>query len=261
MIGMKTQTAAASAYPEMAQQLRQLRLSGVLDSLETRIRQAIDERISHVEFLQLLLADEVARRESAKMALLLRRAQFASSKTIEQFDFNAVPGINRSLVSDLLTCRFMGEASPVLICGPTGTGKSHLAQAIGHEAVRQGKDVLFITHKRLIAQMHKGRITGTYDRQIAQLAKVSLLIIDDFALHPMTSPHDEDFHELIAQRYEQRSVVVTSNLDFAEWDQAFPTNKLLGTATLDRLLDNAYRLTLDGKSYRKPRDLKSLKRP
>jgi DNA replication protein DnaC len=257
MIGIKTQTACANAYPEMAQQLRQLRLSGVLDSLEIRIRQAIEQKISHVEFLQLLLADEVARRESAKMALLLRRAQFATTKTIEQFDFNALPGINRSLVSDLLSCRFMGDASPLLICGPTGTGKSHLAQAIGHGAVRQGKDVLFITHKRLLGQMHKGRITGSYERQMAQLAKVSLLIIDDFALHPMTSPHDEDFHELIAQRYEKRSVVITSNLDFAEWGQAFPTNKLLGTATLDRLLDNAYRLTLDGKSYRKPRELKT----
>lgn len=226
-------------HPEIAQQLRQLRLSGVLDSLDIRIRQAIEDKLSHIEFLQILLGDELARRDQNRMTVMLKRAALMSSKTIEQFDFNALPSLDRGMVSDLLTCRFMGDASPVLICGPTGTGKSHLAQAIGHQAIRQGKDVLFMTQKSLLSRLHKARLMGRYDSQLNKIAKASLLVIDDYGLFPMTSPQDEDFHELIAMRYEQRPTLITSNLDFTEWDQAFAKNKLLATATLDRLLHNA----------------------
>lgn len=246
-------------HPEIAQQLRQLRLSGVLDSLDVRIRQAIGEKLSHIEFLQILLGDELARRDQNRMAVMLKKAALMSSKTIEQFDFNALASLDRGMVSDLLTCRFMGDASPVLICGPTGTGKSHLAQAIGHQAIRQGNDVLFMTQKSLLSRLHKARLMGRYDSQLNKIAKASLLVIDDYGLFPMASPQDEDFHELIAMRYEQRSTLITSNLDFTEWDQAFARNKLLATATLDRLLHNAYRLTLEGNSYRKPRDAKKTK--
>ena len=243
-------------HPEIALQLRQLRLSGVVDTLDVRIRQGIQDKLSHIEFLQLLLSDELARRDQSRMALMLKKALLMSNKTIEQFDYKALPTLNRSMVSDLLTCRFSHDASPVLICGPTGTGKSHLAQAIGHQAIRQGKEVLFLTQKSLLSRLHKARIMGKYDSQLNKLAKTSLLIIDDYGLFPMSSPQDEDFHELIAARYEQRSTIMTSNLDYSEWDQAFVKNKLLATATLDRLLHNAYRLVLEGNSYRRPRDTK-----
>ena len=186
---------------------------------------------------------------------MLKKALLVSSKTIEQFDYKAVPTLNRSMVSDLLICQFLHDASPVLICDPTGTGKSHLAQAIGHQAIRQGKEVLFLTQKSLLSPLHKARIMGKYDSQLSKLAKMSLLIIDDYGLFPMSSPQDEDFHELIAARYEQRSTIMTSNLDYSEWDQAF-VKKLLATATLDRLLHNANRLELEGNSYRRPRDTK-----
>jgi len=243
-------------HPEIALQLRQLRLSGVVDTLDVRIRQGIEDKLSHIEFLQLLLSDELARRDQSRMALMLKKALLMSNKTIEQFDYKALPTLNRSMISDLLTCRFLHDASPVLICGPTGTGKSHLAQAIGHQAIRQGKEVLFLTQKSLLSRLHKARIMGKYDSQLNKLAKTSLLIIDDYGLFPMSSPQDEDFHELIAARYEQRSTIMTSNLDYSEWDQAFVKNKLLATATLDRLLHNAYRLVLEGNSYRRPRDTK-----
>ena len=169
------------------------------------------------------------------MALMLKKALLVSSKTIEQFDYKAVPTLNRSMVSDLLICQFLHDASPVLICDPTGTGKSHLAQAIGHQAIRQGKEVLFLTQKSLLSPLHKARIMGKYDSQLSKLAKMSLLIIDDYGLFPMSSPQDEDFHELIAARYEQRSTIMTSNLDYSEWDQAF-VKKLLATATLEPLV-------------------------
>ena len=122
----------------------------------------------------------------------------------------------------------------MLIVGPCGTGKSHLAQALGHCAVRQGVDVVFTTCASLTQSLNAARAIGAYERKLAALARVPLLIIDDFGLKPLRPPADEDLHDLIAERYEQTTTIVTSNLDFSEWDQAFPANRLLASATLDR---------------------------
>ena len=239
--------------PELAPQLKQLRLSGILDSLDARNRQAIDAKLAYTEFLALLIGDEVARREQKKFSLRLRRAQFRTTKTLEQFDFERLPQLNRSLVHELATGRYLAERAPVLIVGPCGTGKSHLAQALGHCAVRQGVDVVFTTCANLTQSLNAARATGAYERKLAALARVPLLIIDDFGLKPLRPPADEDLHDLIAERYEQTATIVTSNLDFPEWDQAFPANRLLASATLDRLRHNAYCMVLDGNSYRAPK--------
>jgi DNA replication protein DnaC len=239
--------------PELSPQLKQLRLSGILDSLEARNRQAIEAKLAYTEFLALLIQDEVARREQKKFAMRLRRAAFRTTKTLDQFDFERLPKLNRALVHDLATGRYIQEHAPVLIVGPCGTGKSHLAQALGHCAVRQGVDVLFTTCTSLTASLNAARATGSYERKLTALARVPLLAIDDFGLKPLRPPADEDLHDLIAERYETAATIVTSNLDFTEWDQAFPSNRLLASATLDRLRHNAYCLVLDGQSYRMPR--------
>jgi len=241
--------------PALSPHLKQLRLSGILDSLEARNRQAIDAKLAYTEFLALLIEDEVARREQKKFTCRLRRAAFRSNKTLDQFDFDRLPQLNRALVHELATGRYLDERAPVLIVGPCGTGKSHLAQALGHCAVRQGADVTFATCTQLTAALNAARATGGYERKLANLARVSLLIIDDFGLKPLRPPADEDLHELMAERYESAATIVTSNLDLTEWDQAFPANKLLASATLDRMRHNAYCLVLDGKSYRAPRQL------
>lgn len=243
-----------SPMPELAPHLKQLRLSGILDSLEQRNRQAIDKKMSYVDFLALLITDEVARREQKKYDTRVRRAGFKSSKTIESFDFDHNPSIPREIVTDLAGCRFIAEKAPVLIAGPCGTGKSHIAQALGHCAVQAGYDVAFTTHAKLLGHLHEARAINAFERRFANYARVDLLIIDDFGLKPMQSPHDEDFHDLVAERYETRSTIITSNLDFGEWHDAFP-NRLLGAATLDRLRHDAYRVVLDGDSYRAPRAL------
>jgi DNA replication protein DnaC len=247
--------------PELSPHLKQLRLSGILDSLEARNRQAVDAKLAYTEFLALLIQDEVARREQKKFALRLRRAAFRTTKTLDQFDFERLPNVNRALVHDLATGRYLAERAPVLIVGPCGTGKSHLAQALGHCAVRQGVDVVFGTCATLTASLNAARAIGAYDRKLASLARVPLLIIDDFGLKPLRPPADEDLHDLIAERYEQTATVVTSNLDFTEWDQAFPANRLLASATLDRLRHNAYCLVLDGASYRAPKLSPAATRP
>ena len=239
--------------PELATQLKFLRLSGIMDSLPARNHQAIESKLAYTEFLALLVGDEVARREQKKFSSRLRRAQFRTTKTIEQFDFDRLPHLNRALVHDLATGRYLQEKAPVLIVGPCGTGKSHLAQALGHCAVRQGIDVVFVTCAGLTQSLNAARATGAYERKLSALAKVPLLIIDDFGLKPLRTPFDEDLHDLIAERYERTTTVVTSNLDYSEWDQAFAVNRLLGSATLDRLRHNAYCLELDGPSYRAPK--------
>ena len=239
--------------PELVPYLKQLRLSGILDSLDARNRQAIDSKLAYTEFLALLVEDEVARREQKKFQLRLRRAAFRTTKTLEQFDFERLPQLNRALVHELATGRYLSDRAPVLIVGPCGTGKSHLAQALGHCAIRQGVDVVFTTCASLTASLNAARATGAYERKLAALARVPLLIIDDFGLKPLRPPADEDLHDLIAERYEQAATLVTSNLDFSEWDQAFPANRLLASATLDRLRHNAYCLVLDGHSYRAPK--------
>ncbi len=235
--------------PELIPMLKQLRLSGILDSLEIRNRQAIDEKIAYTDFLALLIQDEVARRSQRKLAMRLRRANFRNHKTLEDFDFTFNPAINKAQIMDLATCRFMEEKACVLIVGPCGTGKSHLAQALGHCAVRLGHDVLFTTQTKMLGQLHAARATNAYDRRLNALAKVDLLVIDDFGLKPLRSPQDEDIHDLIGERYERKSTIITSNLDLTEWGDAFP-NKLLGAATIDRIRHGAYCVVLEGKSYR-----------
>jgi DNA replication protein DnaC len=247
--------------PELASQLKLLRLSGILDSLETRNRQAIDGKLPYTEFLAMLIGDEVARRENKKFGMRLRRAQFRTTKTLEQFDFARLPKLNRQLLHELASGRYMQEKAPVLVVGPSGIGKSHLAQALGHCAVRQGVDVVFATCAQLTQSLNAARATGSYERKLATLARVPLLIIDDFGLKPLRAPADEDLHDLIAERYEQAATIVTSNLDFDEWDQAFATNRLLASATLDRLRHNAYCLELEGPSYRDPKVPPAPKKP
>lgn len=238
--------------PELSPQLKQLRLSGILDSLDARNREAIEHKLAYPEFLALLIGDEIARREQKKLQTRLRRANFRSHKTLEEFDFDFNPKINRALIEELASGRFIDEKVAVLIAGPCGTGKSHLAQALGHCAARRGHDVFFTTQSQLLGTLHAARATGSFERRFQSIARVGLLIIDDFGLKPLRPQQDEDLHDLLSERYERGATVVTSNLEFSEWGEAFP-NRLLGAATLDRLRHNAYRVVLDGESYRAPR--------
>lgn len=240
--------------------LKQLRLSGILDSLEARNRQAIEAKLAYTDFLALLVEDEVARRDQRQFAQRLRKAQVVSDKTLERFDCSHSPSVNHALIAELATCRFVLEQAPVLIAGPTGTGKSHLVQSLCHCALRAGHEVLFISHAKLLAQLHAARATDSFERKRRQLARVDVLAIDDFGLRPMRSPQDEDFHDLIDARYERTTTLLTSNLHFDEWGAAFP-NKLMGAATLDRLRDRAYQIILDGETRRKPRPLPEARSP
>lgn len=236
-------------HTESTDLLRKLGLTGMLECLEARISEVTANQMSHIEFLSLLAQDELLAREQRRYERRHKKAAFTGIKTIENFNFKFNPKINQALVRDLATCRFIKEKSPVLIMGPCGTGKTHIAQALGHCALQHGYDVLCTTQSKISEELQAARAINGYVKKLKALTKLSLIIIDDLGLKPLRTPQDEDLHELISERSERASTIITSNLALDEWQQAF-SNKLLGVATIDRLRHNAYQLVLEGKSYR-----------
>ena len=229
--------------------LKRLRLSGIFDTIEVRNQQAIQDKLSYVEFLNRLIQDEVERRAQKQLQLRLRRAAFHTDKTLEAFDFGFNSTINRQQILDLATCAYIAARRNALICGPTGVGKSHLAQALGHEACRRGYDVLFVSAHKMLAHLNAGRADGSYDRRLQTYLRPALLIIDDFGLKPMHPPAPEDMFDVILERYERGSILMTSNRAPGEWPEIFQ-NPLIASAALDRLVDNAQIAIITGASYR-----------
>jgi DNA replication protein DnaC len=234
---------------QLASQLRQLRLSGVLETMEARNRQAIDGQWSYVEFLSRVLEDEVERRSQKQLSLRLRRGALNTTKTLEGFDFHFNPNLNRQQILDLATCEFVRQKRNLLVCGPTGVGKSHLAQALGQEAARQGLDVLFMNTQKMLQHLNGGRADGSWERRLATYLRPDLLILDDFGLKPLQAPGPEDLYDVINERYEKGSILVTSNRAPSEWPDLF-LDPLLASAGLDRLLDRAEVIIIRGPSFR-----------
>jgi DNA replication protein DnaC len=240
----------ASELPhQLAPHLRRLRLSGILDTLEVRTQQAIAEQWSYVEFLARLVQDEAERREHKRLDLRLRRGAVDTTKTLELFDFGFNPGINRQQVFDLATCAFVRQRRNVLICGQTGVGKTHLAQAITHEAARQGFEVLYTTADQLLRHLHAGRADGSTEQRLQRYLTPALLVIDDFGLKPLPPTGPVDLYDVINGRYEKGSIVVTSNRAPTEWPELFG-DPLLANAGLDRLGHRAAVLLISGRSFR-----------
>lgn len=235
--------------PHLLPKLKSLRLSGILQTLEVRNQQAIQEKCTYVEFLERLLEDEVERRNQKQLSLRLRRSGLDAGKTLESFDFQFNASINRQQVYDLATCRFVERAEGVWLLGPAGVGKTHLAQALGHEAVRRGYDVLYVRASRMLNHLNGGRADGSYERRLLTYLRPDVLIVDDFGLKPMRPPAAEDLYEVIDGRYQKSSTIVTTNRAVSEWLELFD-QPVLGSAALDRLAHGATQLVITGESYR-----------
>ena len=237
---------------QVSAQLKRLRLSGVVETLETRERQAIDGKWAYVDFLARLLEDELERRAHKQLAQRVRRSSLTTTKTLEGFDFSFNPSISRQQILRLASGEYLRRKRNVLICGSSGVGKSHLAMALGHEACRQGQDVVFVSTHKMLLHLNGGRADGSYARRLETYLRPGVLILDDFGLRALTPPSPEDLYEVIAERYEQGSIIVTSNRAPSEWPELFG-NPLLASAGLDRLADGAESVVITGRSFRAAR--------
>lgn len=235
---------------ELQSSLRQLRLGGMAAVLETRLRQAQAEPMAPIDLLATLVSDELTRRSDR---LLDRRRKLAAfrdpHKTLDNFDFTFNPKLNRSLVFDLATGAFIDRREDALFLGPGGTGKSHLAQAIGQAAILQGHKVLYRETHILLEEVAEATLDGTRKQYMEAISGVALLIIDDFGMRKLPQTAAEDLLEIVMRRYERASTLLTSNRPVDDWGKLLADVAAVG-AMLDRLLHHGHVLKCGPKSWR-----------
>lgn len=249
-----------SPTDELMRLLKKLRMSGVMQTLDLRMKQATEENLAMSEFLVRLLADEVERREAKQLSARLRRASFEHAKTMEDFDFAFNGSVPKAKVLELATCAFVERHDNVFIIGPTGVGKSHLAQALGHRACRLGANVLYVGAHELLMQLRASRADASYEKRLLRFTAPDVLIIDDLGLRGLNPDESGDLYEVVRRRYEQGSTIITSNRAIEEWPPLFG-NPLLASAAMDRLLHHSHILVIEGDSYRNPPPMKRRKAP
>jgi DNA replication protein DnaC len=241
---------APSVTPELKTLLRAVKLGRCLDTLPERLVLAKQRDLSHHEFLELVLADEVTRRETSSASLRARTAGLDADMTLENWDATTKVNYDRQVLDELCSLRFIDAGHNALILGPVGVGKTFLATALGHAAVRRRYSVTFSRADVLLKKLRASRLDNSHDTEIRKLLRVDLLILDDFALQPFDGLDTADVYELIVERHRVASTVVTSNREPIEW-LAQMADPLLAQSAIDRLQSAAYELVLDGESYRR----------
>jgi DNA replication protein DnaC len=229
--------------------LRQLRLSGLAETLDVRLQEAAGHQLSHAEFLELILQDELLVRDERQIQRRVKAAAFRELKPLDQFEWSFNPSLPKKQVFDLATCRFVREHRDALLIGPPGTGKSFIVQAVGYQAIKLGFTVLYRSIFDVVRDFLHDEVLGADDKVLTRYLKPDLVIVDDMGMKQLPRRSGEVLFEIVMRRYETRSTIMTSNRPLEDW------GKLIGdvpsaTAILDRFLHHAEVLTFSGKSYR-----------
>lgn len=231
-------------------QLKTLKLSACSDNLELRLMEAQQNQLAHSEFLSMLLTDEIENRQMRKVKRLLTQAGMGTEKTLESFDFSFNHSINAVNIRELATCRFIERGEGVFFIGPAGTGKTHLAKALAHQACRKYFTVAYFAFYQLFNELAKAEINNRLDKLLKRLIKIDLLVIDDFGVKKIDRQSAEYFYTIIDARYAAKSIILTSNRAVTDWIAVFP-DPLMANAILDRIAHHSHHIIIKGESYRK----------
>ena len=235
---------------ELKQILKQLRLSGLLTTLPERMAFAKGNKLTHQEFLELLLSDEVGRRNQGALARRLESARVNHDQVLEHFDWEAQTTLDRDRLKGLIGLEWMERKENVIMSGPVGVGKTFLANALAHSACRRNKSVIVLKASKMFKTLYAARADNSLDRELVRLISPQLLVIDDFGLERLTQEQAHDFYEIVAERYQRGSTIITSNRHVQEWLGLFD-DPILANSALDRLAHNAHQLIIEGESYRR----------
>lgn len=238
------------ATNELKQTLKRLRLSGLLATLQDRVSYAKGVKLSYIEFLELILQDEVQRREQNSLNKRMKYASLDSNQTLEGFDWDAKVTVDRDTLKELFSMEFIDRRENVIFCGPVGVGKTFLANALAHSACRIGKKVLLLRAHKIFKTLRQSRADNSFEKELIRFISPGLLVIDDFGLQKLTHQEANDFYEIVVERYGRASTIITSNRHIDEWEALFD-DPILANSALDRLVHNAYQLIIEGESYRK----------
>ena len=236
--------------PSLRAALKTLKLTGMLDTLDARLAQTRDGKLGHLEFLQVLCEDEIARRDTAALARRVRRARFEQPNTFEDFDFTVSPKLPAAMLRDLAALRWLDAGESVILYGPVGVGKTHVAQALGHQVARRGGDIRFVKCSRMLADLAGGHADRTIGQPMREYTRPLVLIVDDFAMREHTPTQSDDLYDLVSDRaIAAKPLILTSNRAPKDWYPLFP-NPVVAESLLDRLINTSHQVLMDGPSYR-----------
>jgi DNA replication protein DnaC len=236
--------------PSLKTVLKRLRLSGILVTLPDRVAYAKKTKLSPQDFLELILQDEIERREQNNLQVRLKRARFSEEQTFEGFDWDAPVTFDRDRVRDLFSLGFLERHEDILFLGPVGVGKTFLASALGHAACRAGRQVLFLRADKMFKELNQARADHSHEKVLRRFLAPDLLVIDDFGLRRLNSVQSSDIYEIVIERHRRASTAFTSNRAVEEWIPLFD-DPILAQSALDRLAHNAHQVVIEGESYRK----------
>jgi DNA replication protein DnaC len=237
----------------LQQHLQTLKLKGIILGLETRLQEAQREQFGFPQFLSLCLEDEVQYRKQAHVVRLIKSAGFkAQQASCEGIDYTARRSLDKKLIQELSTCRYIREGFNVLISGPTGVGKSHVSTALGNAACRSGFSTHFVRMNTLIEKFTLARVQGTYLNLVKKLSQVDLLIIDDLGIKPLIPQQFQDLYDILDERYETKSTIITTQLPVENWPEII-ADPVTCEAITDRVVTKSVRIQMSGESYRKKR--------